>query len=65
VEAWTADGRRRSDVEVTMPGGGRLAIELQFSHVTDAEWVARHEDYARDGITDVWLWHPGDRGVIE
>jgi Competence protein CoiA-like family len=30
VEAWTFDGRRRSDVEVRMPGGRRLAIELQL-----------------------------------
>ncbi len=57
VEAWAADGRRRSDVEVIMPGGVRVAIELQCSKITDAEWIARHEDYVRAGITDVWLWH--------
>lgn len=56
VEAWTADGRRRSDVQVILPGGIRVAIELQCSKITDAEWVARHEDYVRAGITDVWLW---------
>ena len=43
VEAWTADGRRRSDVEVITPGGGRLAIELQRGEISDAEWIARHE----------------------
>jgi hypothetical protein len=56
VEAWTADGRRRSDVQVILPGGIRVAMELQCSKITDAEWVARHEDYVRAGITDVWLW---------
>jgi hypothetical protein len=61
VEAWTADGRRRSDVEVLMPGGRRLAIELQRGEMSDAEWIARHEDYARAGITDLWLWHPDTR----
>lgn len=61
VEAWTADGRRRSDVEVIAPGGGRLAIELQRGEISDAEWIGRHEDYARAGITDQWLWHPGTR----
>ncbi|MGD0639045.1 MAG: hypothetical protein ABSA72_13505, partial [Nitrososphaerales archaeon] len=59
VEAWTADGRRRSDVEVILPGGARLVIELQFTEITDAEWIARHQDYARTPITDLWLWHPG------
>jgi hypothetical protein len=57
VEAWAADGRRRSDVEVIMPGGVRVAIELQCSEITDAEWIARHEDYIRAGIIDMWLWH--------
>jgi hypothetical protein len=59
VEAWTADGRRRSDVAVTLPGGGRIALEVQLGEITDAEWLARHDDYVRTGITDVWLWHPG------
>ena len=58
VEAWTDDGRRRSDVAVTLPGGGRVALEVQLSDITDAEWLARHDDYVRVGITDVWLWHP-------
>jgi competence CoiA-like predicted nuclease len=58
VEAWTADGRRRSDVEVILPDGVRVAIELQCSEITDTEWVTRHEDYIRAGITDVWFWHP-------
>jgi len=59
VEAWTADGRRRSDVVVILPGGARVAIELQCSEITDAEWLDRHEDYVRAGITDVWFWGPG------
>lgn len=59
VEARTAAGRRRSDVEVILPGGARVAIELQCSEITDAEWLDRHEDYVRAGITDVWLWGRG------
>ena len=55
VEAWTADGRRRSDVEVILPGGVRVAIEPQCSEITDAEWLDRHEEYVRAGITDVWF----------
>jgi len=61
VEARTADGRRRSDVEVILPGGHRLAVELQRGELSDAEWIARHEDYARAGITDLWLYHPDTR----
>lgn len=59
VEAWTDDGRRRSDVAVTLPGGGRVALEVQLGDITDTEWLARHHDYLQAGITDVWLWHPG------
>ena len=59
VEARTADGRRRSDVEVILPGGARVAIELQCSEITDAEWLDRHEDYVRAGIIDAWLWSRG------
>jgi hypothetical protein len=59
VEARTADGRRRSDVEVILPGSARVAIELQCSEITDAEWLERHEDYVRSGIVDAWLWGPG------
>jgi hypothetical protein len=58
IEAWTAGGRRRSDVEVILPGGRRLAIELQRSELSDAEWIARHNDYSRSGIIDLWLWYP-------
>lgn len=58
VEAWTDDGRRRSDVAITLPSGDRVALEVQLGDITDAEWLARHDDYVRTGITDVWLWHP-------
>jgi hypothetical protein len=47
VEARTDDGRRRSDVEVILPSGVRVAIELQCSEITDAEWLDRHEDYVQ------------------
>jgi competence protein CoiA-like protein len=57
VEAYTPDGRRRSDVAITVPGGGRVVIEVQLGEVSDTEWLTRHEDYVRAGITDVWLWH--------
>jgi Competence protein CoiA-like family len=57
VEAYTADRRRRSDVAVTLQAGQRVAIEVQLGAISDADWLARHHDYAMAGITDVWLGH--------
>lgn len=37
IEARAADGRRRSDVFVALPGGQLMALEVQFSPITDAE----------------------------
>jgi hypothetical protein len=64
VEARTADRRRRSDVSVTVPGGRMLAVEVQLSPVTDAEVVARGEDYLRGGIAVVWVWHGSPPHVL-
>jgi len=61
VEAWTADGRRRSDVAVTFPNGARLAIEVQLTAMTDTELLARRRDYERAGIALAWVWHPHKR----
>lgn len=61
VEAWTADGRRRSDVAVTFPGGGRMAIEVQLAAMTDTELLARRDDYARTGTVLVWVWQSEKR----
>lgn len=58
TEAWTAQGKRRSDVAVTFPDGARLAIEVQFGQITDSELLARRDDYARQGTGLVWVWHP-------
>lgn len=56
VEAWTTDGRRRSDVAVTFPDGARIAIEVQLSPMTDTELLARSKDYARLSTALVWMW---------
>lgn len=61
VEAWTADGRRRSDVAVTFPSGGRMAIEVQLAAMTDTELLARRDDYARTGTVLVWVWQSEKR----
>lgn len=66
VEAFTSDGRRRSDVQVHFVDGTRVALELQSRWVTDDEWLCRHRDYERAGVRDVWLWHPrvGVPGIV-
>lgn len=66
VEARTADGRRRSDVRVRLRDGQTVALELQSDAVSDVEWLDRHDDYRRAGISDVWLWHPraGVPGIV-
>lgn len=61
VECWTQDRARRSDVQVALRSGERLAIELQRQMVIDHAWRERHRDYVRAGIVDVWLWHPATR----
>ena len=64
IEARTADGRRRTDVSVTLPGGPTLAVEVQFSSITDAEILARGEDYLRAGSTVVWVWRDAPPHVL-
>ena len=52
TEAWTAQGKRRSDVAVTFPDGARLAIEVQFGQITDNELLARRDDYIARGLAN-------------
>lgn len=56
VEACTPDRRRRSDVAIVLPGGQRLAFEVQLQQVTDRQWLDRQHDYDRNGIRAVWIW---------
>jgi hypothetical protein len=66
AECWTADRTRRSDVTIEFTTGNRLALELQHSQLTDAEWLHRHTDYRTNNIIDVWLWDPatGVPGIV-
>ncbi|GGU86992.1 hypothetical protein GCM10010211_61380 [Streptomyces albospinus] len=58
LEQWTPDQDRRADVAVRMGDGTKLALEAQRMLMTDDGWRARHRDYARAGIVDVWFWRP-------
>src|SRR5262249_25382081 len=57
AERPTVDGTRRSDVEVVFGEGARVVIEVQLRTVHDDDWRKRHNDYVRNGIVDVWIWH--------
>ncbi|WP_067504394.1 competence protein CoiA family protein [Actinoplanes sp. TFC3] len=57
TEYRTADGRRRTDVEVSLTDGTRLALKVQQQPLTDEAWTRRHQDYTAAGLTDIWLWH--------
>jgi hypothetical protein len=57
TEYWTADGRRRSDVQVRLTDGTELIFEVQQQPLTDETWIRRHDDYVAAGLVDVWFWH--------
>jgi hypothetical protein len=61
AEQWTPDRARRCDIRVRFRNGRQVALEAQATPLTDREWSARHADYHRQGITDIWLWHPRPR----
>lgn len=57
-----ADRERRADVLITGPQGARVAVEVQYSPLTNEAWRARHESYRRLGVVDVWLFgHTGSQ----
>ncbi len=58
LEQWTEDHDRRADVEVLLRDGTKVALEAQRKLMTDDGWRARHRDYARQGVVDVWFWRP-------
>jgi hypothetical protein len=58
LEQWTPDRDRRADVSIRLDDGTRMALEAQRMLMTDHAWRARHHDYAREGIRDVWFWWP-------
>jgi competence protein CoiA-like protein len=48
---------QRADVLVTSPQSGkRLAIEMQCSSLSAADWRHRHDSYTNIGIATQWLW---------
>ncbi len=56
LEQWTEDQDRRADVEVLLQDGTKIALEAQRKLMTDEGWRARHRDYERQGVVDVWFW---------
>ncbi|MFG1796663.1 competence protein CoiA family protein [Nocardia sp. NPDC049149] len=58
TEVWLPNRARRADVRVRFNDGSQVGLEAQGYRITDADWISRHRDYERDGVVDVWLWHP-------
>lgn len=57
LEAATDSQRTRvADVMLTLPGGQRVAFEVQYAALSVEQWRARHESYVAQGVLDVWLW---------
>jgi hypothetical protein len=59
-QASNKERERIADVMVTLATGERIAIEIQYAAITPSAWQERHDSYAAQGITDVWLFgHTG------
>jgi hypothetical protein len=56
VQVVDGDDRRQPDVLITLPDGRRIAVELQFSTLTELQWRNRHAFYQRADILDLWLF---------
>lgn len=59
IEVEAASDTQRSnvaDVMLTLPGGERVAFEVQYAGMTVAAWQQRHRSYRAQGIVDIWLW---------
>ncbi|WP_146073355.1 hypothetical protein [Cryobacterium sp. N22] len=57
-EASNARRERVADVMLTAADVARtrMAFEIQYSPITDVRWSERHRSYAKQEITDVWLF---------
>ncbi|ONM48004.1 hypothetical protein B0T44_08025 [Nocardia donostiensis] len=60
TEVWLPNRERRADVRVVFADRREVALEIQGGPMTDTEWVHRHRDYQRNGMVDVWFWHPAN-----
>ncbi|MET3769823.1 hypothetical protein ABIB15_002527 [Marisediminicola sp. UYEF4] len=61
-----AQRERIADVMVTLAGGERIAIEIQYSKLPADQWRERHLSYKAQGIHDVWLFgHVGAQMRID
>jgi hypothetical protein len=60
VDDQAVDNGQRPDVLATLADGRRFAFEVQYAGITAEAWLARHDGYRGQGITDIWLFgHAG------
>jgi hypothetical protein len=50
-----AEIRQIADVLVLPPGMPPLALEIQYSNLSPADWRARHLGYRNSGVADFWF----------
>lgn len=63
VEASPAETHRRPDVLLDF-GDRRYGLEIQYAALAPEDWSARHADYERAGITDIWLFGATARWML-
>ena len=57
-----SDARRSrvADVMIRAVSGARVAFEIQYAGLRHSSWTHRHDSYAEQGISDLWLFgHAG------
>ncbi len=52
----TGPAHRRADVLAELTG--EIALEAQHSRLDVDQWAARHSDYCRAGVVDLWFYAP-------
>lgn len=55
LEVKIPETRQIADVLAVTPEGEKIAIEIQYSDLSGADWRTRHELYAQAGVKDIWL----------
>lgn len=63
MERYDTQAERTPDVSGTIPGVGRIAVEVQYSKLAQALWQTRDDDLRSSGFLTEWLWGHRAAGV--
>jgi hypothetical protein len=56
VERRDTQSGRVADVTAVLADGSRIAVEVQYSRLTEREWATRTADLRGGGWRPIWLW---------